>query len=89
MHHRRPSNYYYCNHHTNNLSVVIGREIYQEFIYSLPNDADPNGENNEYHTFRYDDPIFKYLILLWTGFQSYNICLNDAYTYRFANLKGY
>ena len=43
--------------------AAIGRE----FIDSLPNDVDPNGENGEYHTFCYDVPIFRYLIPFWLG----------------------
>ena len=39
--------------------AAIGREIDREFIDSLPNDVDPNGENGEYHTFCYDVPIFR------------------------------
>lgn len=38
--------------------AAIGREINQEFIDSWSNNITPNGENDEYHTFCYDDPIF-------------------------------
>ena len=41
---------------------AIGREIDRDFIGSLPDGFDPNGENGEYHTFCYGGPIFRYPI---------------------------
>lgn len=35
-----------------------GREVDRSFIDSLPDSADPCGENGEFHTFVYDAPIF-------------------------------
>jgi uncharacterized protein (TIGR00290 family) len=37
----------------------IGKQIDQEFINALPVNADPCGENGEYHTFCYKGPLFK------------------------------
>jgi uncharacterized protein (TIGR00290 family) len=37
----------------------VGREINEKFLKDLPPDADPCGENGEYHSFVYDGPIFK------------------------------
>ena len=74
--------------------AAIGREIDREFIDSLPNDVDPNGENGEYHTFCYDVPIFRYPIPFRLGesfSQSYDIRLDNGtvktYSYWFADLK--
>lgn len=74
--------------------ATIGREIDREFIDSLPDDVDPNGENGEYHTFCYDGPIFRYPIPFRLGesfSQSYDIRLDDGtvktYSYWFADLK--
>ena len=36
-----------------------GRELSEEFFRDLPPQADPCGENGEFHTFVYDGPIFK------------------------------
>ena len=36
-----------------------GRIIDDTFIFSLPANVDPCGENGEYHTFCFDGPIFK------------------------------
>ncbi len=73
---------------------AIGREINREFIDSLPNDVDPNGENGEYHTFCYDGPIFRNPIPFRLGepfSQSYDIPLDNGtvktYSYWFADLK--
>jgi uncharacterized protein (TIGR00290 family) len=45
----------------------VGREINDSFLSELPIEADPCGENGEYHSFVYDGPIFKNRILLSTG----------------------
>ena len=37
----------------------VGRVIDEKFFQNLPNNADPCGENGEYHSFVYDGPIFK------------------------------
>ena len=37
-----------------------GQEITPEFITSLPENADPCGENGEFHTFVYDGPLFTF-----------------------------
>ncbi len=74
--------------------AAIGRTINREFIASLPVNADPNGENGEYHTFCYDGPIFRTPIPFRLGepfSRSYDIRLDDGtdktYTYWFADLK--
>ncbi len=36
-----------------------GRELDESFFKDLPANADPCGENGEFHTFVYDGPIFK------------------------------
>ncbi len=36
----------------------VGREYKNEFLNDLPASADPCGENGEFHTFVYDDPLF-------------------------------
>lgn len=73
---------------------AIGREIDRDFIGSLPDGIDPNGENGEYHTFCYDGPIFQYPVPFRLGepfSQSYDIRLDDGtvktYSYWFADLK--
>jgi uncharacterized protein (TIGR00290 family) len=38
--------------------TYAGRELDRSFIDSLPEDADPCGENGEFHTFVYDAAIF-------------------------------
>ena len=35
-----------------------GKTIDEDFIYSLPANVDPCGENGEFHTFVYDGPNF-------------------------------
>jgi uncharacterized protein (TIGR00290 family) len=45
----------------------IGREYNLDFINALPKDADPCGENGEFHTFVYDAPIFSAPINFKTG----------------------
>jgi diphthamide synthase (EF-2-diphthine--ammonia ligase) len=36
-----------------------GRELDESFFRDLPPNADPCGENGEFHTFVYDGPIFQ------------------------------
>lgn len=74
-------------------TAAIGKFIDSDFIASLPEDMDPNGENGEYHTFCYDGPIFHYPVVFHLGetfSQSYDIRLDDGtvqtYSYCFANL---
>lgn len=38
---------------------LVGREYDECFLEDLPDDADPCGENGEFHTFVFDGPIFK------------------------------
>lgn len=73
---------------------AIGKLIDRDFVVSLPADADPNGENGEYHTFCYDGPIFHSPVPYSLGesfSQSYDIRLDNGttktYTYWFADLK--
>ena len=59
----------------------IGKLIDSDFIASLPENMDPNGENGEYHTFCYDGPIFHYPVVFHLGetfSQSYDIRLDDG-----------
>ncbi len=44
-----------------------GREINEEFLQRLPANADPCGENGEFHTFVYDGPIFRRPIPISVG----------------------
>jgi uncharacterized protein (TIGR00290 family) len=44
-----------------------GREIDEQFLFGLPAQVDPCGENGEYHTFAYDGPIFNRRILFEPG----------------------
>lgn len=48
-----------------------GRIIDEKFISELPANADPCGENGEYHTFCFDGPIFKHPIKIKTGERIY------------------
>lgn len=73
---------------------AIGCKITPEFIASLPESVDPNGENGEYHTFCFDGPIFSSPVPFRLGdpfSQSYEIKLEDgslkSYTYWFADLQ--
>ena len=36
-----------------------GREINKRFLHDLPSNADPAGENGEFHSFTFDGPIFR------------------------------
>ena len=73
---------------------ALGKIIDEDFIKSLPEGCDPNGENGEYHTFCYDGPIFSHPIKFHIGEpvkKSYDIRLDDGtiktYTYCFANIQ--
>ncbi|MGC1416744.1 MAG: diphthine--ammonia ligase [Candidatus Acidiferrum sp.] len=44
-----------------------GRELDESFFRYLPPNADPCGENGEFHTFVFDGPIFKFPIPVRTG----------------------
>ncbi len=44
-----------------------GRELDESFFRDLPAQADPCGENGEFHTFVFDGPIFKFPIPVRTG----------------------
>lgn len=45
----------------------VGMELTEEFFRRLPPNADPCGENGEFHTFVYDGPIFRRPIKCKTG----------------------
>jgi diphthamide synthase (EF-2-diphthine--ammonia ligase) len=49
------------------LERIVGKEISQELINSLPDDVDVCGENGEFHTFAFKGPIFKNEIHYKTG----------------------
>lgn len=49
------------------LERVVGKEITEELILSLPEDVDVCGENGEFHTFAFKGPIFKKEIPYQTG----------------------
>jgi uncharacterized protein (TIGR00290 family) len=44
-----------------------GRDLDQQFFDDLPENADPCGENGEFHTFVYDGPIFRKPVRCKTG----------------------
>ncbi|HWY44603.1 MAG TPA: diphthine--ammonia ligase [Candidatus Sulfotelmatobacter sp.] len=44
-----------------------GRELDESFFRDLPTEADPCGENGEFHTFVYDGPIFQKPVKCRTG----------------------
>jgi uncharacterized protein (TIGR00290 family) len=44
-----------------------GREVNESFFRDLPANADPCGENGEFHTFVYDGPIFQKPVPCKTG----------------------
>jgi len=44
-----------------------GRELDESFFRDLPPQADPCGENGEFHTFVFDAPIFQFPIPVRTG----------------------
>jgi uncharacterized protein (TIGR00290 family) len=47
--------------------AFVGRELDESFFCDLPPDADPCGENGEFHTFVFDGPIFHSPIPVRTG----------------------
>jgi uncharacterized protein (TIGR00290 family) len=47
--------------------TFAGRELDVSFFRDLPPQADPCGENGEFHTFVFDGPIFKFPIQVRTG----------------------
>jgi diphthamide synthase (EF-2-diphthine--ammonia ligase) len=49
----------------------VGREIDKAFIYQLPVNVDPCGENGEFHSFCYDGPLFKKKIAFSVGEKVY------------------
>ncbi|HTD41534.1 MAG TPA: diphthine--ammonia ligase [Mucilaginibacter sp.] len=49
------------------LERIVGKEITEELIMSLPDDVDVCGENGEFHTFAFKGPIFKQEIAYRTG----------------------
>jgi len=49
------------------LERIVGKEITEELILSLPDDVDVCGENGEFHTFVFKGPIFKQEINYKTG----------------------
>lgn len=73
--------------------AAVGRVVDEDFVGSLPQGMDPNGENGEYHTFCYDGPIFSEPVPFRLGepfSKSYDIRLDDGstatYTYCMADL---
>ena len=44
-----------------------GRELDDSFFRDLPSNADPCGENGEFHTFVFDGPIFRWPVSVRTG----------------------
>jgi uncharacterized protein (TIGR00290 family) len=47
--------------------TFAGRELDESFFRDLPPNADPCGENGEFHTFVFDGPIFHSPIPIRTG----------------------
>jgi uncharacterized protein (TIGR00290 family) len=47
--------------------TFAGRELDAAFFADLPSNADPCGENGEFHTFVFDGPIFNHAIPFRTG----------------------
>jgi uncharacterized protein (TIGR00290 family) len=47
--------------------TFAGRELNESFFRDLPPEADPCGENGEFHTFVFDGPIFRTPIPIKTG----------------------
>jgi len=48
-------------------SGFAGRELDESFFHDLPPQADPCGENGEFHSFVFDAPIFQFPIRVRTG----------------------
>ncbi len=72
----------------------VGNFVDREFVASLPDGVDLNGEQGEYHTFCFDGPIFRFPIAFSLGEpeeRSYDIRLDDGtvktYSYWFACLQ--
>lgn len=60
-----------------------GRIIDQQFLADLPENADPCGENGEFHTFVFDGPIFKHPIPFEIGekvLKTYSAQNKEGYT---------
>lgn len=73
---------------------AVGKLIDRDFVSSLPEGMDPNGENGEYHTFCYDGPIYRWPIPFRLGqafSQCYDVRMEDGsvnyFTYWFADLE--
>ncbi len=45
----------------------VGRVLDERFLFELPSNADPCGENGEFHSFVFDGPIFKERIAYTLG----------------------
>jgi len=54
-----------------------GRELNDSFFADLPPNADPCGENGEFHTFVFDGPIFRHPIPVRTG----EIVMRDGFVF--------
>jgi uncharacterized protein (TIGR00290 family) len=55
----------------------VGRELDESFFKDLPPNADPCGENGEFHTFVFDGPIFRNSIPVRAG----EIVERDSFVY--------
>jgi len=55
--------------------TFVGRIIDKDFLAELPANADPCGENGEFHSFVFDGPIFKTRVRYTTG----EIVLRDSF----------
>lgn len=73
--------------------AAIGRLVDASFVASLPEGADPNGENGEYHTLCYDGPLYRHPVAYRLGepyLRSYDIKTDDGavtrYSYCFADI---
>lgn len=56
-----------CVDPKNLAASFAGRELDESFFRDLPSNADPCGENGEFHTFVFDGPIFRFPIPIRTG----------------------
>ncbi len=45
----------------------VGKKLDENFLYSLPKNIDPCGENGEFHSFVFDGPMFKEKIEIFVG----------------------
>lgn len=62
----------------------VGRAIDKTFVKQLPDNADPCGENGEFHSFCYDGPLFKKKIDFTIGekiYKALEIKTDDATTH--------